>query len=257
MSRRLVIKGALFEYADKAPYVSSGRSIAGALEVDAAGTKIKCHECGRYFRHVAYHAKKHGITSSEYRRRHGLNRWTKLCTPRLGFERSKRIIKRPERERCIAILAEASAAGKTRVKRGRLEELRNVRTRCYAQVIEKIKNIAVDLNRTPTSTDLRGGGIDPQTARRILKVGTLDQAMELCGLAPNNYTGGKYSRQILVELLRDAYASLCRPLRAKDCAAPLLPSVPVFQYHFGTWNNALREAGLSVFAESPTAVRSQ
>jgi len=48
-----------------------GFGVFGVVDVDGDG--VLCHECGRRFTHLGLHAwRGHGITSAQYRERHGL-----------------------------------------------------------------------------------------------------------------------------------------------------------------------------------------
>ena len=72
--RHVLIRGHVFKWEEKEPFVQSGVSVAGAVEYDFANDKLRCHECGEWFLNLGSHiAQYHQMKTEEYRLKHGLN----------------------------------------------------------------------------------------------------------------------------------------------------------------------------------------
>lgn len=245
--RKVVIRGAVFGYAEKAPYTRSGKSLLGVLELDETEAKVKCHECGDFRISVGSHLKSHSVTIREYRRRHGLNSRTALMAPGqidriLGDRRPPPLSSEDRR----AFIAKALAAPRPPKM---TEELRNFRRKCTAQIPQIIRETAKELGRTPSWDDLRAAGLSDREMLRCFGTTNADKIMETCGLDPRHRARIRlYTKAILVELLRDARARLRRVPCTRDCSAPLLPSPATFRDYFGSWTAALDAAGFGLVA---------
>ncbi len=241
--RKVVIRGIVCDYEAKAPFVVSGRSLQGALELSGCGAKLKCHECGHYHGGLGNHvAKTHGLTARDYRAKHGLRSTARLIAPSVKRKANTSGL-RPQGKRGVR------PSGPRQPKRPQFED-RNLRGTCLAQLKARVLRVAEELGRTPTWVDLQKAGIPPTWSAGKFGVAGIDELMRACGLEPNgNRTNVRYSgnqRLVLIELLRDAYVNLGRPLRASDCKAPLLPSRHTIQRYFGSWQIAIDQAGLGL-----------
>src|SRR4051812_44274200 len=77
----VLIGGIVFPRAEKAPYVMSGHSVLGGLEYNEEKDRVKCHKCGNWFRRLGRHLSQvEGISSSQYKRDHGLRQSTTLAS---------------------------------------------------------------------------------------------------------------------------------------------------------------------------------
>lgn len=254
--RQVMIRGAVFDYEQKAPFARSGRSILGGLELDPTGQALKCHECGQPHPSLALHVKKHGLTVREYRLKHGLNLSTSLVSPQ---RQEAMRLSSPltswsgNRERNLINLAKGRTAARARRQ---TEELKNFGNRCRLQMIAAIQKLAMELAHTPTSTELAAAGLPMATLSKALGKGRINEIVELCGLEPNSYAAKfavRYERMMLVELLRDARYRLGRAPKIKDCRAPVLPCVNTFKRAFGSWPAALDAAGFGLVARQRQA----
>ncbi len=249
-NRKVIITGVVMPYEAKAPYVESGKSILGALELDATESTLKCHECGEPYAGLAYHVGQHGISPREYRRKHGLRHDTHLQIPKLV---ARRAAKARTKEfllanRSTTALTHASPSARLGPRNS---EAANLAATCREQLRKRIRSIADELGRQPSISDLRARGISAQTAKMRFHVKTMDRLMEACGLSimpAANRVGApsRYSPEVLIELLRDARSTLGRVPTTADCGAPLLPSSGSFQSAFGSWRNALKAAGFGL-----------
>ncbi len=79
----------------------------GELLVDADGSRVQCHECGRWYGGLQSHVRVHGLTADSYKERYELPRTLSLWSPQYQ-----------ERQRQAAI-----ARGQGDVGRTQLEEI--------------------------------------------------------------------------------------------------------------------------------------
>lgn len=255
--RKVVILGFTFNYEDKAPFEKSGRSLWGALETDEAGEHLKCHLCGDWHGMLGQHLRwSHAVSIREYKISNGLALKTSLLAPARRVRRAAISINGPgvaalrQRMNIAPIEQRKEWLGKNRQKSSFRPEFQNFRRKCRLQLVEAIREIAVELGRTPLGRDLVSHGIRLQYMTKLFEANGIDEVMEACGLDPNGNKSKnvlvEYSREILIELLRDAHVKKGEPLRMRDCKAPMLPSMEVFRRIFGGWSQALEAAGLGL-----------
>jgi hypothetical protein len=195
VATHVVIAGSVFPREAKAPYVESGHSILGALEYDPATEKVKCHECGRWFKSLSGHLSTHeGLTPREYKRDRGLRQTTKLYNPgaaRPGAENLRRwrtsIDPETMKRYLQKAIAAAHAATRARALPYRMNtETRNLHARCKAQLTERITRLAVELDRTPTAIELKRAGIMDKTIVSVFGMPYM-KALASIGLDPNKF----------------------------------------------------------------------
>lgn len=244
---KVIFRNQVFDWSEKAPFVKSGSSINGALEYDPAQDKVRCHECGGWFRSISLHAsREHQIHPKEYKAKHGLRARSSLSSVGSISVRKNMLASRSER-----------FVGKTFSKTGRsggvvgkskFEEYRNQKGICEAQLIARISKIAADLGRTPRKKDL-----DRATKSGFSKIfGTMENFQSSAGLqvlrSPGKCLGSDLSAEVLIELLRDFWAQNKRLPKASDFSSGQLVSVNAYVRRFGSLANAYKEAGLLMVA---------
>ena len=236
-----------------------GYGVMGALAFDEKTEKIQCHICGQMFRDLRPHLVKHGIDPVKYKDRFGLSPVNPLRSPatrelkimndikRFSLMSSEQREKYMEgRKRYYEARHRSSQKGKgynesqTKISM----EIRNIHDRCPAQMIDKLKRLAVKLGHTPTKTEC--------PFVKVLRVlfGTYNKAVLEAGLKPNPNTPRKWNKGSLITLLKNFVKDHGRVPVASDCRQKLLPGVSIFEDHFGTWGNAKKEADLPVFGVS-------
>lgn len=256
---QVLIRGKVFLYKQKAPFVPSGKSVLGALEYREADDKVRCHECGEWFISLSQHlGKSHALLAADYKKRHGLNLTASLCGLRLSAvfsRRSKRTIsqspispaQRSEWLRKAVIARADKYRGSTMRADSRASELRNESGTCQAQLLGKIREIAEKLGRTPTQADLHNGGISVRSAQLALGVHSLPEVLALAGMAPKRSYGDtyRYTPQMLIELLRAFTVKYGRTPTVHDVQKfKLLPDYGTFKRHFGSMRAAYQAAGV-------------
>lgn len=247
------IRGKTFLYKQKAPFVASGVSVRGAIEYHPDEDKLRCHECGNWFENLGNHVRTHGLTSRQYKSKHGLNRNTSLANEHHRIASSQNLSawrrSHPTEQREQALKASAKSRAGDQI-RGPRTELHNEQNRCPAQLLHRIKQIAARLGRTPTVRDLKEVGISCHSTLYTLNVTTLRGLMTLVGLVPNGTGRPHYSGPLLIELLRDFYVSSGRLPSETDFHRGRLPCRETFIRHFGNMTNAYEGAGLLKVAQA-------
>jgi hypothetical protein len=248
---KVIIRGFVLKYEEKAPYGKSGVSIGGALELTEDERFVKCHECGGFYEKIGLHSNAaHGISAREYKKIHGLQVRTGLCSPIYSARLRAIIGPRLSSPEYCGATAERNKQrrGQPRVPRGKLSTLEglNLKSKCPDQLkaeMRKIAKIFKDLGRQPTHGEmmrLLGVRVDRFSAAEVV---------EICGF-DGPYPGGRpsvcFTKTVLIELLRDAYVAKRSPLKSSDCGSFMLPAFATFVRHFGSWTQALIEAGLGL-----------
>jgi hypothetical protein len=193
-TRKVLIRGHVFDYAEKAPFVQSCSSVLGALEYDEATDKVRCHECGSWFHSITnLHLQWiHGLSSVQYKSKHGLNSTTGLCSVS-----SSRKIQKAEssglrgnaewrRKRTEKLVAASRSHkrdhGNNLTNRRVHAERANEIGRCQAQTLFRIQVLAAEKGRTPTKDELLAIGIYPSALVRTF--GSYAAALQQAGLKP-------------------------------------------------------------------------
>ena len=246
----VLIRGKCFLYRQKAPFVKSGKSVAGALEYDEKTDQVRCHECGKWFVSLGYHiTKTHDITLRDYRLRHGLNLTSSLVGVKFASQASIRNAlagSNPgSREAFQRILERRSKYRRPNEKRPHTE-LRNEKKRCPAQVLHHIQLLTNRLGHAPSCEEIERSGISCQSALFALNVTSLNELNRLAGSVATKYKGAHYSRIMLIEMLLDFYAKYARLPSHFDHHAGIIPSYSSYKRFFGSMESAYEAAGLGL-----------
>ena len=181
--RSVIIRGHVFKYCDKAPFVPSGMSVLGALEYDTAHDALKCHECGGYFSMLSGHVSVHGLTAIEYKKKHGLRFQSSLYSPGKKLEAAERMTAKPSMKvyaKGHPPLCKTHPSQKGSVQ----SESRNATGRCKAQMLFKIQTMAARLKRTPTAQEMISEGFTSHDLLRVFGK-TRAEVLLMCGIKPN------------------------------------------------------------------------
>lgn len=179
----VLIRGHVFTYEEKAPFVASGVSVLGAVEYDEESDRIKCHECSEWMKDISRHAKHaHGISSRDYRLRHGLRLDGGLMSRSSSHIRaklSKRAMPKTLGDKVNG--AQMVRQPGQHVGRKRVEG-RNEDGRCRAQLAFRLQLLAAGIGHTPSQAELREAGLLAQLRSMF---GSCTQACVYVGLTPN------------------------------------------------------------------------
>jgi len=247
----VLIRGAVFRMEDKVPFENSGYSIKGAFEFDPSRERIRCHHCGDWFKSVAAHLVSASMNVDNYRIEHGLLKKTGLVVPSISAS---------IRERTISMMAQRDpshlAAIMGSVRRspplGPRDEYRNSVNRCDLQITEQFRSLSVELGRPPLlrefSNKFGAAGASVITQR----LGGIAGVCNRLGIDPNPTHGGSghgpiFTKQILIDSLRDFYARNGRLPRCKEYSQFGIPSMRTYTKVFGSMANAYVESGFGHF----------
>ena len=184
MGEHVLIRGHIFTYAEKAPFVSSGCSLLGALEYDQAQDLVKCHECGAWFHGLGTHIKHHKITKAMYAAKHGLRINGALSSIGTRLKQSLNAVAMFKRGISNVGQKGVAIGGLPKGQRALPTfELHNERGRCAAQLIFKLQTLAAKLRHTPTQANLHANGLSRTVI--VQRFGSMRAALALAGLNAN------------------------------------------------------------------------
>jgi hypothetical protein len=119
-------------------------------------------------------------------------------------------------------------------------------------LLEQMQLMVQILGRVPSCKDCDKFCSEGVTAcsRKFEKVfGTWNEAVKAAGYEPNRQFGDLiFSKEKLIELIKEMHKELGRTPTVSDCKdryqQNVFPSMTVFLYRFGSWNEAVKAAGL-------------
>lgn len=258
LNKKVVLDGLVWNYEDKKPYVRSGRSIWGGLELDETERKVRCHECGEYFTRLGLHIQKtENLSIRDYKIKHFLAMKRGLIAPVIRVESGKRAapylqpinvlrakypdMKKPERQG----RRNMAAGGKANIKSLCLEQLRT-HMAAYIGEYSEIPS-GRDFQKYVAKRIGSGSGDSYSVQNALARFSkTYTEFVKWCGFDPVAVFHPSLSEVELLDLLRSAYVALGRPLRYGDFRAPLLVDRGVYVRRFGSLRKAFESAGLGL-----------
>jgi hypothetical protein len=217
--------------------VSDGFGYMGAVGTTPDGEKLECHICGKHFARLSSHiGAAHSINAQEYREKFSLG----ATTPLIAEEPRKRYMaryqanfteERKDQVRRLSIEYRNSGAKKGSnpyhlVRRNKLGK-------CPDQVLEKIKELAVELGHPPSYMEFTAKhGFEFQGPFRTLH-GGYSAAVRACGMVTANDAKTFDRMQMLVAIneFRDKYGR--DPLWSDFKSHPMFPDTTVYWRVFG------------------------
>lgn len=113
------------------------------------------------------------------------------------------------------------------------------------ELLTKLEALADELGKTPTTTELRDADDMPSIHWYKKEFGSWNDAVRAAGLEPNTAPAREMDDEELLDQLREFAEELGRTPRAHELSdADQMPSSVTYQNRFGSWNEALLEAGL-------------
>lgn len=206
-AQKVRVRGEIFSWKEKAPYVASGFSILGGVELSVDEKEVRCHECGEWRECLTAHIRIHRMRAREYRIRHGINMASSLNAPsymasRPKFPSHRRWVKgqRPPQLSTESALLRAQVLSERKLVIGRARaESQNLYSLCEEQRLKTIRSYAKQLGHTPSVKELNAFVHDNGT--RPISQGALTQffgyplksIMLRAGLTPRKYGINQYS----------------------------------------------------------------
>jgi hypothetical protein len=260
-AEQVLIRGKCFLYRQKAPFVPSGKSVHGALEYEQKTDRVRCHECGQWYRMLSTHvARAHSIAPRDYKKKHGLRRLCALCGPGVSlamvrgkenyYQRLRVTTRSPEGR---ARFAEIGRQSGSRQGNTAIAERRNEEGRCAAQLAERLKQLQEHYGRTPTSAELMDKGLSPQSICLVFNLKTMRQVYQSLAMAyepKRQENPNAYPREALIIRLRDYWAKYGKRPSKMHMRMGLVPTWDVFKRVFGSMRAAYEAAGLTALTES-------
>lgn len=238
--RYVMIRGQVFRWEEKAPFVESGESVLGAVEVNPETRESKCHECGGWFKKIGSHLS--GMAdhpgAREYKTRHGLRLGSGV-----GFDNQRvhnlRSAFTPETSK------KARAARRTHGG-SQGAEYRNAMGTCDAQIPFRLQEWVAQHGKIPTAADVGRGFAE---AARV-RYGSWNRALEAAGMETKGRHRPKiYGAAIIVEMLRDFYVYNQRLPHDREWGHGRLPGRTTVYRIFGSIKALYEAAGLGLVAE--------
>lgn len=242
----------LYNYKEPFMKFEAGYGFQGVLLFDGKEDTIQCHFCGEWFMNLANHIhKEHNMTAGQYKENTGLLKSTALISEKMRERLLRDIEKRsgnlvPGKKKTQAIKDKIS---KTSKKNFLNLERRNTYGTCPLQLLERIRKAAERLGRTPTKRELGG---NPDTFKKVF--GSMKEAFRRAGIQARkpgqnvNYKANiagltkRYTKEALIQELKDFEKRENRYPSHSDCVRRLLPSYNTYRHHFGTFREALEGA---------------
>lgn len=240
---------------EKAPYVASGKSYQGVLELDLERDLVRCHECGEWHPHLAPHIwQRHGMTARAYKAKHGINQNSALCNERIRQALVRHAASPQSMEAAYRGIDKMNGSHGMKPSermprpRGPHLESRNRKGLCREQILVRLRQMAEKLGRTPKSAELVEAGIHPRTVEYMFSL-KMAEVIRLAGLRPRNVKRTQYTAVGLVERMRNFYVRYGKLPSKSDYRRGLIPSSDIYSTVFGGMANAYFAAGLELVAE--------
>ena len=233
-----------------------GFGYLGALVYDKDELFTQCHICGYFYKFLGSHVRQnHTMSSSEYKDMFMLNRKTSLLATntRTSFIKSShfanwtieeraahnKFLKLGEKKR-VAKLVSSNRAGNNR--KFKTLEQKNIEGKCPDQLLDKLEKLSESLGRTPKRREfIKEYGHGFNMALRTT-FGSYGEAIKILNLSPNKPGSERYTKDMLIEILKDFYNRYERVPMTCDIRTFKLPSLDTFRKHFGTFTEAKIQA---------------
>ena len=237
----------------------------GALLSTIDGGLIQCHVCGKLFADVGKHSvQAHKLGAVEYREQFQLMATTALCSEKERERRKSTFLKWLETlsdEEKEAFKQRQKERGvKGREKRSNNQpkerlESKNLKGTCPDQLLEKIKEVALELGHIPSKHEFIGACESQRYVHLIYKTfGSWKNALYILNMQPRESRGNihkhlHYSDDELLEYLTIFAQENNKIPTATDFRRGLLPSYSIYTRRFGGIENARQLANVYDFIE--------
>lgn len=245
-----------YHYKEPLKPVEGGFGFYGAVIVKEDGTGVQCHICGEVHSTLTVHVnKRHQISLSEYKEKFELSSETALVSERF---RQAAIDRGREYWNSLSLKEKQEQIGRGKkilsIKRNKGTrvslEAKNKRGTCPDQLLDKIKEVQDKIGHVPSRREF----VDCLGTQRYMEpifrvYGSWVNAVKMCGFIPKERQAAKrthrYTREELIEYLQIFQQENNRPPSASDCRRGLLPYQEIYQYHFGSFQDARLAAGIN------------
>lgn len=234
-----------------------GFGFAGTLAQTSDKEFVQCHICGNLFVALAGHIRKHKLSAKEYRERFGLMASTALCSDTRREALQKTVVTKLGNTELPSHLIEYNR----KMQAGEIKhnptpkgtwtlERRNKGGVCPEQVLERIKDLADILGKTPSSDEFRDYYRGRYWESILYLHGSWSNAIRKTKLISRNQLRHPDGDQ-LIATLQEFHKQYGRIPMTSDFARGLLRDKTVYIRVFGSLNNARIEAGLNAILPLP------
>ena len=251
----------LFKVREPFMEVPEGVGYLGVVNYDDVKDRVQCHICGEWVKVLGCHAKeRHKMTSSDYRSKFSLPLRGALCARSTARKLSK-AAQSPENIARLKVMrntlsrkerldASWRAARSRKMRRSDVEAksrlaFKNQIGLCQAQMAARYSVVSKIVKRIPTTCDLKK--YDSKLLGAILrKHVTLNVFRKSIGERTQHRQGNQFGNLELIAALRK-WGSVHRKqlsYRIYCMTHGSLPGPSTIGKYFGSWNNALAQAGL-------------
>lgn len=120
------------------------------------------------------------------------------------------------------------------------------------ELLDILRRKAKSLKHTPTSNDVKADQFMPSYTTYILRFGSFQRAIKRAGLKHTSRPYVQHSKEELLGMLREkAKTPGHTPKPGEINFDPAMPSSRTFRHHFGTFKNAINEAGIEQLESKP------
>ena len=213
---------------------------------DDTEDKVQCHICGKWWRHVGSHVHvSHDMSAREYKDQFGLTQKIALCATSISRTRS-RIMSRAIDDGKIVYKPQTRAFYKRRKYRnGQVTmSFKNSNGLCDLQMLTRYMVVKKIVGREPSLKELQK--YDSPLAGVICNRGGINKYKRSIGEETRSKARPSIPDiELIAQLRRWTHENNSRP-RPTDFRVKKdgYTSYSVFCDHFGSWNNALRVAGI-------------
>lgn len=227
-----------------------GFGYMGVLSYSKEKDKVQCHICGRMFRAInnGHLGKVHKTTALEYKLRVGLSPTASL----VGEGTRKKLFERPVNPNRIEELKKVHKKRNAHIKKTGNDpqihrklslEVKNKRGTCPDQLLDKIDKTIKSFGRVPTEEEFKNFHHGKFLGSIRNTYGTWNKA--LAKLGHKSYSP-RYTREDLLEAMRNFFQVHKRTPRWSDMERGLLPSSTSYYNQFKSLNQARQEAKVPV-----------
>jgi hypothetical protein len=245
----------LHNYKEPLTKIEGGHGYYGTITATVDGKYIQCHICGDLFENLGNHLRHdHKTNGKEYKERFGLAFMSALVSETYRLKQKKRSVKwwhnlSDEEKSRRKEMARRNRRKNNKQPRQQLET-KNKRGTCPDQLLEKIREVADKLGRTPSKRDFIKACGTQRYVHLIYKTfGSWSGAVDMAGYRPLNNKVGKggyrkYEDEELLAYLANFAEEHKEIPSYSDFFRGDLPSLGVYERRWGNLENARVVAGV-------------
>lgn len=251
----------LHNYKEPLTPVSDGYGYFGTIKSTNDGKYIQCHICGKLYANLGGHLyRTHKISGHSYKERFGLKFTSQLISEQERMhlktktieylksltEEQKEEYAKKQRE----VYYKYGVAKRNRHKNTKEKlEQKNEKGTCPDQILDKIREVAKSLGRTPSKRDFIVHEKSQRYVHLVYKTfGSWPKAIDAAGLKRNGNlleVKEEYDNITLLDNLRDFVVRTGELPSKSDFKREILPPLPIYIEKFGSLQLAFSEAGLN------------